>query len=190
MALVGDITLRTDKNGKMRHWIKIGDPNQWELLSVYAYKKFYGDVQHGYVVHHKDKDSLNDSIDNLQAVTRGEHRNIHHDDLSSRPKIFREKTGICSDCGAVCRYRKAYRKDVVFCRPCAKRREDASKKTYSISHSKTIPRDMHKVKRFYPGEIWLMYRLIKSGLLSNRAIAKMLKTPHTTVGYYAKKITA
>lgn len=34
--------------------------------------------QKGYVIHHKDGNSLNDSIENLQLITKGKHNGIHH----------------------------------------------------------------------------------------------------------------
>lgn len=38
---------------------------------------FRGELPKGYVVHHKDFDKLNDSLDNLERMTRSEHMHIH-----------------------------------------------------------------------------------------------------------------
>lgn len=73
---IGFTTIRKQKD-KKRRWIKIGNPNQWELNAVYIWKKNYGDIPKGLVVHHKNKNSLDDRIENLELLTRAEHINIH-----------------------------------------------------------------------------------------------------------------
>ena len=80
---VGSITIRQSKKRKEqpRSWIKIADPSVWELLAVHVWEKHNGKVPKGYVLHHKDKDSLNDEIDNLETLTRSEHIAKHRDDL-------------------------------------------------------------------------------------------------------------
>lgn len=76
---VGSITIRKRKNRNepARAWIKISEPNIWELRAVFVWKKHYGEVPKGSTVHHKDRNPLNDSINNLQVMTRAEHLAEH-----------------------------------------------------------------------------------------------------------------
>jgi len=76
---VGTITIRKDKNWKMRKWIKIKEPNVWELLAVYNWKKYRGKIKKGYIIHHKNFNHFDDTIRNLAMITRGEHINIHRE---------------------------------------------------------------------------------------------------------------
>lgn len=78
---IGSITLRTHK-GETRQWIKVAEPNKWKLYSVYLWETYNGmKPPKGYVIHHINKDKLDDRIDNLKLLSRSEHINIHRDDL-------------------------------------------------------------------------------------------------------------
>ena len=74
---IGSITTRKDKNKKIRKWIKVKEPNVWELLAVYNWKQKFGKIKKGLVIHHKDFNCLNDDTRNLIAISRKEHINIH-----------------------------------------------------------------------------------------------------------------
>lgn len=78
---VGSIRVREDKNGKQRSHIKVAEPNKWELLAVVVYERAHGPVPAGMVVHHRDRDSLNDDINNLQAMTRAAHLSEHRAEI-------------------------------------------------------------------------------------------------------------
>lgn len=43
-----------------------------------VYEKHYGPIPEGYIVHHKDGNKLNNSIDNLELMSRAEHASVHH----------------------------------------------------------------------------------------------------------------
>lgn len=75
---VGTITIRTDKNGKKRNFIKIAEPKKWIEYSKYVWMQKNETIPKGYIVHHKDEDTLNDGIDNLQLLTRKDHFNRHN----------------------------------------------------------------------------------------------------------------
>jgi hypothetical protein len=75
---VNSITTRIDKSGKKRQWIKIDEPNIWIEYSKYIWVKTNGNTPRGYVVHHKNQDTLDDSIENLELLTRKEHFEIHN----------------------------------------------------------------------------------------------------------------
>jgi len=79
---IGSVRIRTDKNGKPRAFVKVADPNVWRLRAVVEWESAHGPLAPGLVVHHRDRDSLNDAIDNLQALTRAEHMAEHSRELA------------------------------------------------------------------------------------------------------------
>lgn len=48
-----------------------------EYYSRWLWKKLKGEIPKGYFVHHKDKDTLNDKIENYELVKAGEHARLH-----------------------------------------------------------------------------------------------------------------
>ena len=44
------------------------------------WEKYHGKIPKGYIIHHKDKNRLNNDISNLKLITRGEHSKIHKND--------------------------------------------------------------------------------------------------------------
>ena len=77
----GSITIRIDKGNKQRRWIKIEEPNIWIEYAKFIWIKNNGKIPKGYLIHHIDKNTLNDDIGNLALVTRKAHINIHRKDL-------------------------------------------------------------------------------------------------------------
>ncbi len=78
---VSVITIRTEKSGKKRHWIKVSEPNKWIEYAKFIWIRNSGEIQKGLLIHHIDKDSLNDVIENLALVTRAAHINLHRAEL-------------------------------------------------------------------------------------------------------------
>lgn len=74
---VDSVTERKDKNGLMRKWIKIQEPNIWIEYAKYIWIQKNGKIPKGLLVHHVDRNSLNDGIENLSLLTRKEHFEIH-----------------------------------------------------------------------------------------------------------------
>ena len=80
---MGTITIRTHRKEK-RQWIKVSEPNTWEVYAVYLWKKYNNkEIPKGYIIHHKNKNKLDDRIENLELLSRKEHINIHRKDLSN-----------------------------------------------------------------------------------------------------------
>lgn len=81
--MLGSVRIRTTKRGgaKQRAYVKIGEPNIWQLRAIVVWEAHYGKFPEGKVLHHIDKNPLNDAVDNLAAVTRSEHINLHRDEL-------------------------------------------------------------------------------------------------------------
>ena len=80
---VGAVTVRPDKNGRDRAFVKTGEPSDWKLRAVLVWETANGPLPPGFVVHHKDRDTLNDAHDNLEAMTRKEHMAEHRSELRS-----------------------------------------------------------------------------------------------------------
>jgi len=76
--LVGTITQRKDKNGKLRNFIKIKEPNKSIELARYNWIKKYGKIIKGDIIHHMDGNTLNDFLWNLIALPRTDHPIFHN----------------------------------------------------------------------------------------------------------------
>ncbi len=79
---VGDIVVRKARN-HLRQFVKIAEPNSWKLYAVYVWEQTYGPLAKGHLVHHIDRNTLNDDITNLQALSRAEHLAEHRKDWTS-----------------------------------------------------------------------------------------------------------
>lgn len=78
---IGTIKKRKDRNGNVRNFIKIKEPNVWERYYFYLWKSKNGEIPKGYVLHHINKISDDDRIENLVCISRKEHIEIHRKDL-------------------------------------------------------------------------------------------------------------
>lgn len=79
---VGDDTIRIDKNGRLRWWVKIAEPNVWRERAIVVWERHSKTtLPAGCVVHHRDRNSTNDDPENLQLMTRAEHIEEHRADL-------------------------------------------------------------------------------------------------------------
>lgn len=86
---VGDTTVRIDKkNGKSRTWIKVSDNHHssydWRLRAVVVWEEVHGTIAKGFVVHHKDRNTLNDALDNLELLSRADHLKEHKHEFEDR----------------------------------------------------------------------------------------------------------
>lgn len=79
---VGAVSKRKDKNSEnVRAYVKVGKPNIWRPRAVLVWELYHGPIPRGMVVHHKDRDTLNDATENLELVTRADHINEHREEL-------------------------------------------------------------------------------------------------------------
>lgn len=84
---IGEERIRTDKKGVRRCWVKIGEGRgsyDWKLRAVVVWERFNGNLSHGMLVHHIDRNTLNDAIENLHAMTRAEHLKEHRSEHEKR----------------------------------------------------------------------------------------------------------
>ena len=77
---VGTVRLRTHR-GVVRAWVKVAEPNVWRLRAVVNWEQANGPLPSGRLVHHKNRDALDDHPSNLEALTRAEHLNEHRGDF-------------------------------------------------------------------------------------------------------------
>ncbi len=81
---IGTIVIRNSKvSGRIhqRQWIKIAEPDKWEEYARFVYKQFQGEIRKGCIIHHIDRNTMNDDIENLAMLTRAEHINEHRHEL-------------------------------------------------------------------------------------------------------------
>jgi len=68
---VGTVTLRKGtKDKNPYYWIKIGEPNQWEVLHKHIWEKENGKVPDNHVLYFIDGNTLNCKLDNLALMHR------------------------------------------------------------------------------------------------------------------------
>ena len=76
-AEIGAVRIRRPKNKPPRAFVKIEQPNKWKLRAVKVWEDARGSVPRGYVIHHEDRNPLNDDLANLRCLTRAEHALEH-----------------------------------------------------------------------------------------------------------------
>ena len=69
------------RQGNQRVRVKIAHPNKWKMRSVKVWEDHHGPVPTGKIIHHDDRNTMNDSIENLLCLTRAEHIEEHRNDL-------------------------------------------------------------------------------------------------------------
>lgn len=75
---IGSETTRRDKGkGSPRVYRKVAEPNVWKLRAVLVWESINGVVPKGKVIHHRDRNSMNDIPTNLECLTRAEHAREH-----------------------------------------------------------------------------------------------------------------
>lgn len=80
-APIGTESTFVDKQGNSRVRVKVADPNKWVLRSIKVWREHYGPIPKGHVIHHHDRNTMNDDIDNLRCLTRAQHVEEHRHEL-------------------------------------------------------------------------------------------------------------
>lgn len=85
---VGSVTVRhrVGRQDGPRAWVKIADPNVWRPRAVVEWEKAHGPLKRGQVVHHKNRDTLDDSLGNLEAIDRAKHLHEHRPEFEGKRK--------------------------------------------------------------------------------------------------------
>lgn len=80
-APIGAVSIRKAGHSH-RAFVKIAHPNKWRRRAVNVWEEAHGPIPKGSVVHHLDRDPLNDALSNLQCLTRAEHALEHANDAA------------------------------------------------------------------------------------------------------------
>lgn len=75
---VGTTTIRKDKAGTQRKWIKYAEPNKWMEYYRFVWLEAGRSLKRGYVIHHVNCDSSDDRIENLISISRADHPKLHN----------------------------------------------------------------------------------------------------------------
>ena len=74
----GTVRVRRETHtGLQRAWVKVSEPNVWMKRAMIVWEALNGPLPKGWVVHHRDGNSLNDAPDNLEGLSRREHASVH-----------------------------------------------------------------------------------------------------------------
>lgn len=73
--------IRKHKGDGFRVWVKVAEPNDWQTRAIVVWEMKNGPVPKGKIIHHIDRNSLNDRPSNLQALTRAEHLTEHRSEF-------------------------------------------------------------------------------------------------------------
>lgn len=63
--------------------MKVAEPNKWKKRAIAVLESANGPLPRGMVVHHIDRDALNDAPSNLVALTRSQHVEEHRAELEA-----------------------------------------------------------------------------------------------------------
>lgn len=80
---VGSVTIRKTKSGR-RAFVKVAEPNRWKERATVVWEATHGPLRKGRVVHHRDRNPLNDELSNLEALTRAQHAEEHQQEIARR----------------------------------------------------------------------------------------------------------
>ena len=114
---VGSVTTRIQKGDHPRAWVKVAEPNVWIPRAIYTWTSQGGTIARGFVIHHRNHNSLDDSIENLECIKRATHAN-HHQPALQTAKIgltLKVRSLPCGKCGKVTMLKKRGS----FCHDCA-----------------------------------------------------------------------
>lgn len=75
-ADIGAVSIRL-AHGVRRAFIKVAHPNRWKLRAVMVWEEANGPIPKGHVIHHDDRNALNDDLANLICLTRAQHLDEH-----------------------------------------------------------------------------------------------------------------
>lgn len=83
---IGTVRVRTrhGRGGERRAFVKIADPNVWELRARVTWETAHGAIPRGMGIHHRDDNKLNDAIDNLELVSKARHLEIHRPEFQAK----------------------------------------------------------------------------------------------------------
>lgn len=86
---VGSITSRKNHHrGNYYYYIKVAEPNKWELLHRWMWEQVHGEIPKGYNIIFKNNNPEDCTIDNLAIVSKQQHIEIQRLNLSRSTENF------------------------------------------------------------------------------------------------------
>jgi hypothetical protein len=70
-----------------RAWVKVAQPNKWKLRAVVNWESINGQVPRGKILHHKDRDTINDDPSNLEPKSRADHLAEHRHEFKAKALV-------------------------------------------------------------------------------------------------------
>ena len=84
---VGSVQIRRRKKDNNEHaYVKTAEPDKWGLRCYVEWEKRYGPVPKGLIIHHIDRNTLNDNLTNLSLESRATHMNEHRPEFEQKRK--------------------------------------------------------------------------------------------------------
>jgi len=82
---VGSVRIRSFKRSKRKQaFVKIAEPDIWKLRCVVVWEERFGPIPKGLILHHIDRDTLNDSLTNLCLMSRASHMREHRHEFEEK----------------------------------------------------------------------------------------------------------
>lgn len=85
---IGTVRIRYRHNRKTgpRAWIKVADPNKWRERALVVWESKHGPIPRGLILHHQNRDSLDDELGNLALLSRAQHLDEHRHEFRKRAR--------------------------------------------------------------------------------------------------------
>jgi hypothetical protein len=76
---VGTVRIRTrhKRRGDRRAYVKVAEPGVWVLRARVVWEQAHGPIPRNVGIHHKDRNTLNDALENLELMNKSQHVNEH-----------------------------------------------------------------------------------------------------------------
>ena len=75
---IGTVSFHRTKEGNRRAFVKVAQPNKWEERAKVFWKRCFGFIRQGDIVHHLNGRPLQDQKRNLLALPRADHVRLHN----------------------------------------------------------------------------------------------------------------
>lgn len=86
-APIGTVRVRRRRRDGQQHaWVKVGEPATWKPRANVVWEKWFKSVPKGCILHHIDRDTMNDAITNLACLSRASHLKEHKHEFESKRK--------------------------------------------------------------------------------------------------------
>lgn len=78
---VGTVRHRTHKGDDPRAWVKVAEPNVWRMRAMVVWEQANGPIPARSIIHHINRDKLDDSLGNLECLSRADHLAEHRAEI-------------------------------------------------------------------------------------------------------------